>query len=73
MAARLNTFTRIAADFMTTFYHVQVGALENQEFRTTPAPFWLVCFFGQQQKTKIQSIKRCGELRKVLDHPDRSY
>jgi hypothetical protein len=26
----------IAADFMTTFYHVQVGALETQEFRTTP-------------------------------------
>jgi hypothetical protein len=34
----------IAADFMTIFYHVQVGALETQEFRTTPAPFWLVCF-----------------------------
>ena len=34
----------IAADFMTTFYHVQVGALETQEFRTTPARFWLVCF-----------------------------
>src|ERR1700720_2439683 len=34
----------IAADFMTTFYHVQVGELETQEFRTTPVPFWLVCF-----------------------------
>src|ERR1700719_677969 len=34
----------IAADFMTTFYHVQVGALETQEFRTTPVPFWLVSF-----------------------------
>src|SRR6202140_1356329 len=34
----------IAADFMTTFYHVQVGALETQEFRTSPVPFWLVCF-----------------------------
>jgi hypothetical protein len=35
----------IAADFMTTFYHVQAGgALETQEFRTTPVPFWLVCF-----------------------------
>jgi len=34
----------IAADFMITFYHVQVGALETQEFRTRPAPFWLVCF-----------------------------
>jgi hypothetical protein len=34
----------IAADFMTTFYHEQVGALETQEFRTTSVPFWLVCF-----------------------------
>jgi hypothetical protein len=36
--------TEIAADFMTRFYHLQVGALETQEFRTTPVPFWLVCF-----------------------------
>src|ERR1700674_2408071 len=28
----------IAADFMTTFYHVQVGGLES------PVPFWLVGF-----------------------------
>ena len=34
----------IAADFMTTFYHVQIGAIETQEFRTSPVPFWLVCF-----------------------------
>jgi len=34
----------IAADFMATFYHVQIGALETQEFRTTPVPFWLVSF-----------------------------
>ena len=34
----------IAADFMTRFYHVQVGALETQEFRATPVPFWLICF-----------------------------
>ena len=33
----------IAADFMTTFYHVQVGALETQESRTMPVPFWLIC------------------------------
>jgi hypothetical protein len=32
----------IAADFMTTFYHVQIGALETQEFREQPLPFWLV-------------------------------
>jgi hypothetical protein len=24
----------IAADFVTTFYHAQIGALETQEFRT---------------------------------------
>jgi hypothetical protein len=29
----------IAADFMTTLYHVQVGALETQEFRAQPVPF----------------------------------
>jgi hypothetical protein len=33
-----------AADFMTTFYHVQIGALETQEFRTQPLPFWLIYF-----------------------------
>jgi hypothetical protein len=26
----------MAADFMTRFYHVQVGALETQALRTTP-------------------------------------
>jgi hypothetical protein len=36
----------IAADFMTIFYHVQVGTLETQELRTTPVPFWLICFSG---------------------------
>jgi hypothetical protein len=34
----------IAADFVTTFYRVPIGALETEEFRTTPVPFWLVCF-----------------------------
>jgi hypothetical protein len=34
----------IAADFTTTFYHIQVGALETQEFRTAPVPFWIACF-----------------------------
>jgi hypothetical protein len=33
-----------AADFMTSFYGVQVGALETQEFRQQPVPFWLVSF-----------------------------
>jgi hypothetical protein len=34
----------IAADFMMSYYHVQVGTLETQEFRTTPLPFWLISF-----------------------------
>ena len=34
----------VAADFMTIFYHIQIGALETQEFRTTPVPFWLFSF-----------------------------
>ncbi len=34
----------VAADFMTTFYHAHIGALETQGFRTTPVPFWLICF-----------------------------
>ena len=34
----------VAADFMTIFYHIQIGAQETQEFRTTPVPFWLVSF-----------------------------
>jgi hypothetical protein len=34
----------IAADFMSAFYHVQAGALETQELRTQPLPFWLICF-----------------------------
>ena len=62
MAARLSTFLRlvnrilqchnkekaaeIAADFMTTFYHVQVGALETQEFRTTSGPILARLLFG---------------------------
>src|ERR1700729_1553422 len=35
----------IAADFMTTFYHIQIGAIETQEFRTQPVTYWLACFF----------------------------
>ena len=29
----------IAADFMTAFYHAQVGALETQEFIDHPLPY----------------------------------
>jgi hypothetical protein len=34
----------IAAAWMTSFYHVQVGALEAQEFRSTPIAHWLFSF-----------------------------
>jgi hypothetical protein len=34
----------IAADWVTTFCHVQVGAIESQEFSKTPIPHWLFCF-----------------------------
>jgi hypothetical protein len=34
----------IAVEFMSSFYHLQIGALETQELRTNPVPFWLVCF-----------------------------
>jgi hypothetical protein len=34
----------IAADFMTTFYGIQVGALGTQKFRQQPVPFWLLSF-----------------------------
>jgi hypothetical protein len=34
----------IAVEFMSTFYHMQIGALETQELRTKPMSFWLVCF-----------------------------
>src|SRR3984893_10148612 len=39
----------IAADFVTTFYHVQIGALETQQFRTSPVPFWLICVSRHDQ------------------------
>jgi hypothetical protein len=38
-AATKEKAAEVAADFMTTFYHVQVGGLETQEFRTTPVLF----------------------------------
>jgi hypothetical protein len=40
----------ISANFMTTFYHIQIGALETQEFRTTPVSFWLVSFSDESIK-----------------------
>jgi hypothetical protein len=56
----------IAADFMTTFYHVQIGVRETQELRTTPVPFWLVGFAG----TVKGPLKR-DVLRRCLDQGDR--
>jgi hypothetical protein len=34
----------IAVAWVTSFYHVQFGALETQEFRTRPIAHWLFCF-----------------------------
>ena len=34
----------IAVDWVTGFYHVQVGTIESREFRTRPVPHWLFCF-----------------------------
>jgi hypothetical protein len=39
----------IAADFMTSYYGIQVGALETQEFRTTPLPF---CSFAFRTRSR---------------------
>jgi hypothetical protein len=51
----------IAADFMTVFYHIQIGALETQELRTTPLPFWLVAFSEaiQGQQSNSTSLWSC--------------
>ena len=49
----------IAADFMTTFYHVRVGALETQEFRTTPVSFGWCAF-----RTRSNALPRDNP-----DHP----
>src|ERR1700730_7955785 len=46
----------IAADFMTTFYHVQIGAIETQEFRTSPVPFWLVCFSDTVKGPQLRRV-----------------
>src|SRR6202521_2378575 len=45
----------IAADFMTTFYHIQVGALETQEFRTQPAILARL-LFGRDQRTIATNV-----------------
>jgi hypothetical protein len=36
--------TRIEADWMATFYHLQLGSIEYAEFYEKPLPHWLVCF-----------------------------
>jgi hypothetical protein len=36
--------TRIAVNWMTTFYHLQPGRFEYAEFYEKPLPHWLVCF-----------------------------
>jgi hypothetical protein len=36
--------TRIAANWVPTFYHLQLGSIEYAEFYEKPLPYWLVCF-----------------------------
>jgi hypothetical protein len=35
---------RNATDWMATVHHLQLGSIENAEFRDKPFPYWLVCF-----------------------------
>ena len=35
---------RISANWMTTYYHLQLGSFEYAEFYEKPLPHWLVCF-----------------------------
>jgi hypothetical protein len=39
-----STSSRDRRRVMTTFYDVEIGALETQELRIKPVPFWLVSF-----------------------------
>jgi hypothetical protein len=50
----------IAADFMTTFYGIQLGAPETQEFRQQPIPFWLVSFSLTRSRSDAPAILCCG-------------
>ena len=45
----------IAVDWVTGFYHVQVGTIESQEYRTAPIPHWLFCF-SKTTKGPIQRM-----------------
>jgi hypothetical protein len=46
----------IAADFMTTFYHVQVGALEITGISDNARPFLARLLFGHDQGTDAPDI-----------------
>ena len=35
---------RLSANWMTTFYYLQLGSFEYAEFYEKPLPHWLVCF-----------------------------
>jgi hypothetical protein len=48
----------IAADFMATFYHVQVGTLETEEFRKTPAPSALSAFHTRSRTDAPDLFRR---------------
>jgi hypothetical protein len=58
-----NTVTKekaaeIAADFMTTFYQIQIGALETQEFSVTANPILAHLLLGHDPRTDETDVFR---------------
>jgi hypothetical protein len=63
----------IAADFMATFYHVQVGTLETEEFRKTPAPSAFICFSHTIKDRCARSISSfCCRMGRLFSRNSRS-
>ena len=55
----------IAADFMTTFYHIQSRALETKEFRTTP--LFLKILKNPLSLSMFQPFGKPTHVRKVIE------
>jgi hypothetical protein len=50
---------------MTTFYHLQLGSFEYEEFYEKPLPHWLVCFCKYGQRTNPTPGFRRGVARRT--------
>src|ERR1700730_5739293 len=46
----------IAMDWMSVFYHMQVGDIESRGFRIKPIPHWFFCFSDTDDAGKIQRL-----------------